>query len=62
VISRERQEANYHKHCGVRQFHACCSIGDDRLWGVVRQRKGIDNSVAAIKSCRRPGPTGNGST
>jgi transposase len=48
----QRNRANYHKTCGVRQFHACYSVGDDRLWGVVRSRKGIDNSLAAIKSCR----------
>ena len=46
----QRLRANYHKHCGVRQFHACYSIGDDRLWGVVRAKKGIDNSLAAT-SC-----------
>jgi hypothetical protein len=36
----------------VRQFHACYSVGDDRLWGVVKPRKGADNSLQAIKSCR----------
>jgi hypothetical protein len=50
--------ANYHKHCGVRQFHGCYSLGDDRLWGVVRAKKGIHNSLAAIKSCRAARPDG----
>jgi transposase len=54
----QRLRANYHKHCGVRQFHACYSLGDDRLWGVVRPKKGIDNSLAAIKSCRAARPDG----
>ncbi len=54
----QRLRANYHKHCGVRQFHACYSLGDDRLWGVVRAKKGIDNSLAAIKSCRAARPDG----
>lgn len=54
----QRLRANYHKHCGVRQFHACYSVGDDRLWGVVRLEKGIDNSLAAIKSCRAARPDG----
>jgi transposase len=54
----QRLRANYHKHCGVRQFHACYSLGDDRLWGVVRKRKGIDYSLAAIKSCRAARPDG----
>ncbi len=54
----ERQRANYHKTCGVRQFHACYSVGDDRLWGVVKARKGTDNSLEAIKSCRAARPDG----
>ena len=52
----QRLRANYHKHCGVRQFHACYSVGEDRLWGVVHAKKGIDNSLAAIKSCRAGAP------
>jgi hypothetical protein len=54
----QRLRANYHKHCGVRQFHACYSVGDDRMWGVVTPKKGIDNSLAAIKSCRAQRPDG----
>ncbi len=54
----QRLRANYHKNCGVRQFHGCYSMGDDTLWGVVRNRKGIDNSLAAIKSCRAARPDG----
>ena len=58
VRKPQRNRANYHKTCGVRQFHACYSIGDDTMWGVVRHRKGIDNSLAAIKSCRAARPDG----
>jgi transposase len=58
VKKPQRLRANYHKHCGVRQFHACYSVGDDRLWGVVRPKKGIDNSLAAIRSCRAARPDG----
>jgi transposase len=54
----QRLRANYHKHCGVRQFHACYSVGDDVMWGVVRRRKGIDNSLAAVQSCRAARPDG----
>ncbi len=54
----QRQRANYHKHCGVRQFHACYSVGDDTMWGVVRAQKGTDNSLAAIRSCRAARPDG----
>ncbi len=53
-----RLRANYHKACGVRQFHACYSVGEDRLWGVIRKRKGTDYSLEAIKSCRRARPDG----
>jgi transposase len=54
----QRLRANYHKTCGVRQFHACYSVGDDRLWGVVRSRKGADYSLEAIRSCRKARPDG----
>jgi transposase len=54
----QRLRANYKKNCGVRQFHACYSVGDDKLWGTVRARKGADFSLAAIKSCRAARPDG----
>jgi transposase len=54
----QRLRANYKKNCGVRQFHACYSVGDDKLWGVVRPRKGADFTLAAIKSCRAACPNG----
>ena len=44
--------ANYHKAHGVRQFHGCYSIGEDVLWGVVRQRKSAAHTLAALKSIR----------
>jgi transposase len=54
----QRLRANYHKTCGVRQFHAVYSLGDDTMWGVCRARKSIANSLAAIKSCRAARPDG----
>jgi len=48
----QRLRANYHKTCGVRQFHGCYSYADDTIWGVVRERKSVKNSLAAIRSCR----------
>jgi transposase len=48
----------YHKTCGVRQFHAVYSVGDDTMWGVVHSRKSIANSLAAIKSARAARPDG----
>ena len=45
----QRLRANYHKGHGVRQFHGCYSVGDDMLWGVVRQRKSAANTLAALR-------------
>lgn len=36
----------------VTYFHGCYSVGDDRLWGVNRRRKGTANTLAALKSIR----------
>lgn len=54
----QRLRANYHKHHGVRQFHGCYSVGDDELWGVVRQRKSAANTLAALRSIRARRPDG----
>jgi transposase len=48
----QRQPANYHKLHGVRQFHGCYSIGDDTMWGVVRNRKSAVNVLAALRTIR----------
>jgi transposase len=53
-----RLPANYHKLHGVRQFHGCYSVGDDRLWGVVRHRKSAANTLAALRSIRAARPDG----
>jgi transposase len=50
--SPQRLPANYHKLAGVRQFHGCYSVAEDRLWGVVRTRKGAANTLAALRSIR----------
>jgi transposase len=57
-----RLPANYHKTAGVRYFHGCYSVGEDRLWGVVRARKGAANTLAALRSIRAARPTTNPST
>jgi transposase len=54
----DRLPANYHKLAGVRQFHGCYSVGEDRLWGVVRHRKSAANTLAALKSIRAARPDG----
>lgn len=40
-MASQRNRANYHKHCGVGQFHGCSCYGEDTIWGVVRQRKSV---------------------
>jgi transposase len=54
----QRLPANYHKTAGVRQFHGCYSVGEDRLWGVVRARKSAANTLAALRSIRAARPDG----
>lgn len=54
----DRVPANYHKLHGVRQFHGCYSIGDDQLWGVVRNRKSAASVLAGLKSIRKARPDG----
>jgi hypothetical protein len=53
-----RLPATYHRTHGIRYFHGCYSLGDDRLWGVNRRRKGGDHSLAALKSIRAALPDG----
>ncbi len=53
-----RLPANYRKPHGVRQFHACYSVGDDTVWGVVRHRKSAANTFGALKSIRKARPDG----
>nr|WP_238598340.1 IS630 family transposase [Saccharothrix sp. ALI-22-I] len=53
-----RLPATYRRTHGIRYFHGCFSIGDDKLWGVTRRRKGGDHSLAALKSIRAARPDG----
>jgi transposase len=52
----QRLPANYHKTSGVRQFHGCYAVGEDRLWGVIRARKSAANTLAALRSIRAVRP------
>jgi transposase len=53
-----RLRATYHRTHGIRYFHGCYSIGDDQLWGVTREHKGGDHTLAALKSVRAARPGG----
>ncbi|MGX1127835.1 hypothetical protein RKD49_000025 [Streptomyces glaucescens] len=39
-------------------FHGCYSVGDDKLWGISRRRKGIDHTWAALRPIRAVRPDG----
>lgn len=54
----DRLPATYSRTHGIRYFHGCYSLGDDRLWGIARRRKGADHSLAALKSIRAARPDG----
>jgi transposase len=53
-----RLRATYHRTHGIRYFHGCYSLGDDRLWGVTREHKGAHHALAALKSIRAARPGG----
>lgn len=53
-----RLPANYHRTAGVRSFHGCYSVGEDRLWGVARAGKSAANTQAALRSLRAARPDG----
>jgi transposase len=53
-----RLPATYHRTHGIRYLHGCYSLADDQLWGVVRERKGADHTLAALKSVRAARPDG----
>jgi len=53
-----RLRATYHRTHGIRYFHGCNSLADDQLWGVTRERKGGDHTLAALQSIRAARPGG----
>ncbi len=54
----DRLPATYRRNHGVTYFHGCYSVGDDRLWGVNRRRKGTANTLGALKPIRAARPDG----
>ena len=53
-----RLPATYRRTHGIRYFHGCYSLGDDRLWGVSRRRKGGAHTLSALRSIRAARPDG----
>jgi hypothetical protein len=54
----DRLPATCHRTHGTTYFHGCYSVGDDRLWGVNRRRKGTSPTWAALRSIRVACPDG----
>jgi hypothetical protein len=54
----DRLPATYHRTHGVRYFHGCYSISEDRLRGVLHEHKGGKHTLAAFKSIRATRPDG----
>ncbi len=48
----DRLPATYRRTQGITYCHGCYSVGDNQLWNVVRRRKGIDHTWAALRSIR----------
>jgi transposase len=53
-----RLRATYRRTQGIRYFHGCYALADDQLWGVTRERKGGDHTLAALQSIRARQPGG----
>jgi transposase len=54
----DRLRATYHRTHGIRYFHGCYSLAEDRLWGVLHKHKGGKYTLAALKSIRKTRPDG----
>ena len=45
----DRLPATYHRTHGIRYFHGCYDLSQDRLWGITRLHKGGTYTLAALK-------------
>jgi hypothetical protein len=54
----DRLRATYKRTHGIRYFHGCYSLGEDRLWGVLHEHKGGPRTLAALKTIRAARPDG----
>lgn len=54
----DRLRATYHRSHGIRYFHGCYSLSEDRLWGVLHEHKGGRHTLAAFKTIRAARPDG----
>jgi transposase len=54
----DRLRATYHRRHGIRYFHGCYDVSQDRLWGVLHKHKGGIHTLAALKTIRAARPDG----
>jgi transposase len=54
----DRLRATCQRTHGIRYFHGCYSLSEDRLWGVLHEHKGGKYTLAALKSIRQARPDG----
>jgi transposase len=54
----DRLRATYKRTHGIRYFHGCYDLANDRLWGVLHEHKGGGHTLAALKSIRAARPDG----
>ena len=52
----DRLPATYHRTHGIRYFHGCNNVSQDRLWEITRLHKGGKYTLAALKSIRAARP------
>ena len=50
----QRLLANYNKRHGTRQFHGCCSVGEDTLGARVRSQRGRRWGIPTTQAARNP--------
>lgn len=54
----DRLRATYQRTHGIRYFHGCYSVSENRLWGVLHEHKGGVHTLAALKTIRAARPDG----
>ena len=54
----DRLRATYTRTHGIRYLHGCYDLSNDKLWGVLRRRKGGDHTLAALQTIRAARPDG----
>jgi transposase len=54
----DRLRATYQRRHGIRYFHGCYDLSQDRLWGVLHEHKGGIHTLAALKTIRAARPDG----